>query len=96
MRSLRDIRALIMPALAAFAMLTAIPPSGAQAETLYPWCAYYTGRGGGGINCGFVTYDQCKAAVSGVGGWCEANTFYIKKYGMPTRSPRIGSRPRWR
>jgi hypothetical protein len=86
---MRYTKASIIPALAALAVLTVIPRSGAQAETLYPWCAYYSGgRDSGGINCGFVTYDQCKAAVSGVGGSCEPNSFYIKKYGMPSRSSR--------
>ena len=87
--NMRYRRALIIAALAALAILTTLPPSGVRAETLYPWCAHYGGGwSSGGINCGFVTYDQCKAAISGAGGWCEANSFYIKKYGMPSRSSR--------
>jgi hypothetical protein len=31
---------------------------------------------GGGRNCGFDTYEQCKAAIAGVGGSCERNLFY--------------------
>jgi len=42
----------------------------------YPWCAVYGGRGGGGTNCGFRTWQQCMATVSGVGGSCEPNQFY--------------------
>ena len=43
----------------------------------YPWCAVYGGgRGGGGSNCGFLTIEQCRATVSGVGGFCEPNQFY--------------------
>ncbi len=34
------------------------------------------GGGSGGRNCGFDTYEQCRAAVSGVGGYCEPNLFY--------------------
>jgi hypothetical protein len=45
----------------------------AQAQE-YPWCASY-GRVGG-RNCGFVTYEQCMAARSGVGGYCERNLFF--------------------
>ena len=43
----------------------------------YRWCAQYGGgRGGGGTNCYFMTFGQCQAAVSGVGGFCRPNTFY--------------------
>ena len=33
------------------------------------WCA--VDGVGGGTNCGFVTIEQCRASVSGVGGFCE-------------------------
>jgi Protein of unknown function (DUF3551) len=42
----------------------------------YPWCAVYSGRGGGASNCGFLTLEQCRATVSGIGGSCEPNQFY--------------------
>jgi hypothetical protein len=43
----------------------------------YPWCAYYSGRAlGGASNCGFTTFQQCLATVSGIGGFCEPNTQY--------------------
>ena len=42
----------------------------------YPWCAVYSGDAGGASNCGFLTIDQCRATVSGVGGSCEPNQFY--------------------
>jgi Protein of unknown function (DUF3551) len=42
----------------------------------YPWCAEYYGPLGGGTNCGFLTIEQCRAAVSGIGGSCEPNQFY--------------------
>jgi hypothetical protein len=41
----------------------------------YPWCAYYN-FWGGATNCGFATFQQCQAAVSGVGGSCSANPKY--------------------
>jgi hypothetical protein len=48
----------------------------AQADP-YRWCAEYGGfRGGGGTNCYFVTLNQCRAAISGVGGFCRPNQFY--------------------
>ena len=36
----------------------------------YKWCAEY-GPGHGGINCGFTTFRQCQAAISGNGGFCR-------------------------
>jgi len=32
------------------------------------WCAHY-GRSGA-TNCGFHSFEQCQAAVSGTGGFC--------------------------
>ena len=32
--------------------------------------------GGGGRNCGFMTLEQCRAALAGAGGTCEPNPFY--------------------
>jgi hypothetical protein len=44
----------------------------------YPWCAYYGGSmGGGGTNCGFITFEQCMATVSGIGGICMRNTQFV-------------------
>ncbi len=40
----------------------------------YPWCGY---GGGGGTNCGFVSFEQCLATISGNGGFCDRNTQYI-------------------
>jgi hypothetical protein len=54
-----------------FALL-ALGTSGAQAA---PWCAQYGGRGGGGTNCGFYSFQQCMAAISGNGGFCTRNQF---------------------
>jgi hypothetical protein len=34
----------------------------------YPWCAYYSRDAG--TNCGFTTYDQRMATISGIGGFC--------------------------
>ena len=54
------------------AMLAALPLTSIEAHAQYaPWCAYYTGRGG--TNCGFHSYAQCQAAISGAGGTCNPN-----------------------
>jgi hypothetical protein len=29
-----------------------------------------------GTNCGFLTIEQCRATVSGIGGFCVPNQFY--------------------
>ena len=34
------------------------------------WCAYYDAST---RNCGFHTFEQCRAAISGVGGYCSPN-----------------------
>jgi Protein of unknown function (DUF3551) len=41
------------------------------------WCAQYSGaERGGGTNCGSFTLEQCRATVSGIGGFCAVNQFY--------------------
>jgi hypothetical protein len=53
----------------------------AEAEN-YPWCAILD-TGDAAYNCGFVTYEQCRASVSGIGGSCMRNTTY-----NPAATPR--------
>jgi hypothetical protein len=55
---------------------------GAQAA---PWCAQYGGRGGGGTNCGFYSFAQCMAAVSGTGGFCTRNQLENPRRGRDRR-----------
>lgn len=42
---------------------------GAASADPYKWCA--VDSNGGGTNCGFVTVEQCRATISGMGGFCE-------------------------
>ena len=67
--------------------------SPAQADP-YRWCAEYSGGEGsaGSASCYFVTIEQCRAAVSGVGGFCVLNQFYT---GLPVGTP-ADSSPRER
>jgi hypothetical protein len=53
-------------------LLFLLMPGSAEARE-YPWCARYdwTTR-----NCGFVSFQQCLATISGIGGRCEPNPFY--------------------
>ena len=59
-------RLYLFGALTVLAMLSFGPSRPAQAA----WCASYQI---GGTNCGFSTYEQCRAAVSGVGGVCTGS-----------------------
>jgi hypothetical protein len=58
---------------AGFAILLSVIPSSATADP-YQWCAAYGTPGG--TNCGFLTIEQCRATLSGNGGFCEPNQFY--------------------
>jgi hypothetical protein len=62
--------------------------AGARAQN-YPWCADYGGKMGGSSNCGFSTYEQCMATLSGMGGFCNRNTQYVPG---PGYSPGPGPR----
>ena len=66
---------LLLLAFAMVALAADVRPATAQN---YPWCAYYGGggAGGGGTNCGFSTWNQCMAAISGNGGYCGENPMY--------------------
>lgn len=86
------------PALIALTFLSLVAggsvfgPSAAEADP-YRWCAEYGGGRGGGTNCGFVTWQQCMATVSGIGGFCRENPFFD---GVPFGGePRV-ARPRRR
>jgi hypothetical protein len=49
---------------------------GTRAEAQnYPWCAYYSGKGG--TNCGFITFEQCMETARGLGSNCQRNTQYV-------------------
>jgi hypothetical protein len=75
--------------LAATAALPFALTTPARANNEYPWCARYGGgMDGGGSNCGFSSYEQCLATVSGVGGFCERNSFYTGSAERPAKRAR--------
>jgi len=80
---------IVLPSLAAFAILA---PATGHADP-YRWCAQYDGDGGGN-NCGFVTFEQCRANVSGIGGFCVPNQFYTGPERSTTGSGRYERRYR--
>ena len=64
--------ALSMIVLGALALGTSVTlPTPAHAEIEYPWCVVYSGNeGDSGVNCGFVSREQCLATAHGAGGIC--------------------------
>jgi hypothetical protein len=61
----------------------AVTRAGAQN---YPWCAYYSADAVG-VNCGFVSFEQCLTTLRGIAGICMHNTQYTP-YALRTRSAR--------
>ena len=54
------------------------------------WCAR-VGDMGGALNCGFSSFEQCEAARSGNGGFCQRNPFTLGSAGAAygyVREPR--------
>ena len=87
-----------LAAITAASFLNLAPASAQQGGyPLYPWCAYYGGRGGG-TNCYFSTWEQCRAAASGNGGYCAVNPFYAAYgswYSFGGPAPRRSVRTYW-
>ena len=54
----------------AVAALAALALSSMEARADGAWCSYYVQ---GGTNCGFYSYEQCRANISGIGGSCQPN-----------------------
>ena len=76
-------------AIAGAAMALTAAASSAQAQN-YPWCAHY-GTPYDDTSCGFVSYEQCMASVSGIGGFCERNTSYHPAAAPTRQKPRASS-----
>jgi len=57
----------------------------------YRWCAVFGGDAGGASNCGFLTIEQCRATLSGMGGFCEPNQFYNPGKPSQTLGPGAGA-----
>ncbi len=79
--------------LGAVAAAALAAPSSGRADVIYPWCAYYGGSDDGATNCYFATYQQCMDAISGNGGYCDRNPFWIeppaRDRGPRVRGPRV-------
>jgi hypothetical protein len=68
--------------------LTAVRPANAVE---YPYCATGTWGSGG---CNYATLEQCRAFISGAGGFCVSNPRYTQGGGDVARTPRTRPRPR--
>jgi hypothetical protein len=80
--------------LIALAFLAAAPFFGAPAQAQnYPWCEYLGGGegGGGGRNCGFISFEQCMESARGNGSDCRLNTQYTPP---PGPHPHVVRKPK--
>ena len=82
------IRTIILATLALSSTVLAQAPASALPYDPYPWCANYGGDASGSSNCGFLTLEQCRATVSGIGGFCDHNQFYNPRPGAARQRQR--------
>ena len=71
----RALRPASITVLTSLLMLGASSTAPATADP-YRWCAQLGLSDDLGTNCYFMTLEQCRAAVSGNGGFCTPNKFY--------------------
>jgi len=67
--------------------LSSLISTAANAQN-YPWCAQYGGSMGGSMNCGFTSFAQCQADVTGIGGFCIQNNTYRPQGAVRARQRR--------
>jgi hypothetical protein len=65
-------------------IVAALALSSANARADGPWCSYYVQ---GGTNCGFHSFEQCRANISGIGGSCQRNPAYLASTDTRRRNP---------
>lgn len=77
-------RILLLSSVLALTLGVAIAPdASAQRRIIYPWCAFYNPDGI--AECLYYNVAQCRASVSGVGGYCYQNPRFVEP---PYRQPR--------
>ena len=54
------------------AALAVLPVTNVDARADGAWCAP---NSKGGTNCGFHSYEECRANILGIGGYCDRNLF---------------------
>ena len=73
-----------MRVLLAFGLLIAAIALDARREAAAQWCAYYDAYT---YTCGFVSFNQCLATISGVGGACRRDYNYQPPRADERRQP---------
>jgi hypothetical protein len=86
----------ILPFMLAVFVFSAGIGTSAEAQN-YPWCEYLGGGmgGGGGRNCGFISFEQCMDSARGNGNDCRQNTQYVPppgEHGGSTVAPGVHPR----
>lgn len=76
-----------MRLLFAFGVLVAAIAMDGRPAKAQPWCAYYDAYT---YNCGFYSFEQCLATISGAGGVCRRNPHDNSGYGRRPDGPRSG------
>lgn len=61
-------------------LLAAVSLDARLEATAGSWCSFYEAST---YNCGFNSYTQCMANISGVGGLCSPNHFERSTYAPP-------------
>jgi uncharacterized protein DUF3551 len=80
-----------MRLLLALAIVSAALALDARREAAAQWCAYYDAYT---YTCGFVSFNQCLATVSGVGGVCRQDYQYRPPRADDRREPLPAQRER--
>jgi hypothetical protein len=55
----------------------------ARSRPIYPWCAHISGADWV-TDCSFRNFEQCRATVSGIGGFCSPNAAYAAAVDEPS------------
>jgi len=87
---------LMFSALAVPAVLAPLPASAYEMPyDPYPWRAVYGGDAGGASNCGFLSIEQCRATVSGIGDPVSPISSTIRGRLRAQKSAALGRRSRF-
>src|SRR5262245_44856738 len=62
-------------------VVLSLSPTAARAGANGSWCANYGTGLDGAINCSYTSFEQCRATVSGIYGFCTPNPYPGTGYG---------------
>lgn len=78
-------------ALVACTAITGLLPTTAHADPRAPWCVD-TADLGAGLQCNYLSLEECQIAARGVSNICAVNPYYVPA-AAPLRRPHRGPRP---